>query len=102
MKTYAITFYLKEESHSCGCADHDHDHHHHHRDDYEITARIKSLGAWAHFMPTSFLLKSELSAEEIKEQLKIALEPSDMLFVSEVNKENVASLTQGVTEWISK
>ncbi len=53
METYAITFYLNEDSHTCGCEEHDHDHehHHHHRDDYDIVGTIKSLGAWANFMP---------------------------------------------------
>ena len=62
MNTYLITYYLKEKSHSCGCEDHgDHDHHHHHheeRDDYEVTAHIKTLESWAHLMPTSFLSKN--------------------------------------------
>ena len=100
MNTYAITYYLKEESHSCGCGDHEHEHHHHHRDDYEITARIKDLGAWAHFMPTSFLLKTDLTATEISEKLKLGLEKQDMLFVTKVDKEDVASLTPGVIDWV--
>ncbi|AOR23397.1 hypothetical protein [Clostridium taeniosporum] len=101
MKVYAITYYLKEESNSCGCEGHDHEHHHHHRDDYEITGNIKALGAWAHFMPTGFLVKCELTADEISVKLKEVLEATDMLFVTEVNKDNAASLTPGVIEWIN-
>lgn len=106
MSIYAITYHLQEEVHSCGCGgdhhDHDHHHEHTHRDDYEITGRIKELGAWAHFMPTSFLLRSELSANEILDKLKNYLEERDLLFVTEVSKENVASLTPGVVEWINR
>ncbi|MBS5928410.1 MAG: hypothetical protein KIC66_15225 [Clostridium sp.] len=104
MNTYLITYYLKEESHSCGCGDHgDHDHHHHHheeRDDYEVTAHIKTLGAWAHLMPTSFLVKTDKNSEEIVSFLKDFLEEKDMIFVNKVDKEDLASLTPGVVEWI--
>ena len=104
MNTYLITYYLKEESHSCGCEDHgDHDHHHHHheeRDDYEVTAHIKTLGAWAHLMPTSFLVKTDKNSEEIVSFLKDFLEERDMIFVNKIDKEDLASLTPGVVEWI--
>lgn len=103
MNTYLITYYLKEESHSCGCGDHsDHNHHHHHeeRDDYEVTAHIKTLGAWAHLMPTSFLVKTDKNSEEIVSFLKDFLEEKDMIFVNKVDKEDLASLTPGVVEWI--
>ena len=104
MNTYLITYYLKEESHSCGCENHgDHDHHHHHheeRDDYEVTAHIKTLGAWAHLMPTSFLVKTDKNSDEIVSFLKDFLEEKDMIFVNKVDKEDLASLTPGVVEWI--
>ena len=104
MNTYLITYYLKEESHSCGCENHgDHDHHHHHheeRDDYEVTAHIKTLGAGAHLMPTSFLVKTDKNSEEIVSFLKDFLEEKDMIFVNKVDKEDLASLTPGVVEWI--
>lgn len=102
MKVYTITYYLKEDSQSCGCEDHEHDHHHHHRDDYEITGNIKALGSWAHFMPTSFLVKCELSADEISLKLKEFLQEKDLLFVTEINKTNVYSLTPGLVEWINQ
>lgn len=102
MSIFAITYYLIEDSHSCGCEGHDHDGHHHGRDDYEITSRIKSLGAWAHFMPDSFLVKTSLTAQEILAQLKEHVEDKDMIFVVKVDKDAVASLTPGVIEWINK
>ena len=104
MTVYAITFYLSEDSHSCGCDshdhNHDHEHHHHHRDDYDIIATIKSLGAWANFMPDSYLLKTDVSANEISEKIKALLHPNDLLFVTKVDKDDVASLTPGVVDWI--
>lgn len=103
METYAVTFYLNEDSHSCGCEghDHDHEHHHHHRDDYDIVATIKSLGAWANFMPDSYLVKTDASANEISEKIKAFLEAGDLLFVTKVCKDDVASLTPGVVGWIN-
>lgn len=103
MKTYMITYYLKEEAHSCGCGEeHDEHHHHHHheRDDYEITAHIKELGAWAHFMPTAFLVKCELSADEILEKLKNYVEDKDLIFVTKVDKDDVSDLNPQVVQWI--
>ena len=101
METYAITFYLNEQSHSCGCDDHDHNHEHHHRDDYDIVSTIKSLGAWANFMPDSYLVKTSTPAKEISEKIKAFLQPGDLLFVTKVCKDDVASLTPGVVEWIN-
>lgn len=100
MNVYAITFYLNENSHSCGCEGHAHDHGHHHRDDYDIVATIKSLGAWANFMPDSYLVKSNFSANEISDKIKPFLEKGDLLFVTKVDKEDVSSLTPGVVDWI--
>ena len=101
MEVYAITFYLNENSHSCGCESHDHEHHHHHRDDYDIVSTIKSLGAWANFMPDSYLVKTNISANEISEKIKPFLESGDLLFVTKVCKDTVASLTPGVVDWIN-
>lgn len=103
METYAITFYLNEHSHTCGCEghDHDHEHHHHDRDDYDIVATIKTLGAWANFMPDSYLVKTTSSAKEISEKIQPFLEAGDLLFVTKVAKDDVASLTPGVVEWIN-
>ncbi|MBD7914364.1 hypothetical protein H9660_04330 [Clostridium sp. Sa3CUN1] len=101
METYAITFYLNEQSHSCGCDDHDHNHEHHHRDDYDIVSTIKSLGAWANFMPDSYLVKTNTSAKDISEKIKPFLQSGDLLFVTKVCKDDVASLTPGVVEWIN-
>lgn len=100
MNVYAITFYLNENSHSCGCDGHAHDHEHHHRDDYDIVATIKSLGAWANFMPDSYLVKSTYTANEISDKIKPFLEKNDLLFVTKVDKEDVSSLTPGVVDWI--
>ena len=100
MNVYAIAFYLNEASHSCGCDGNAHNHEHHHRDDYDIVATIKTLGAWANFMPDSYLIKSTFTANEISDKIKPFLEKGDLLFVTKVDKEDVSSLTPGVVDWI--
>ena len=51
METYAITFYLNEDSHTCGCEghDHDHEHHHHHHDDEDEIFKNLVLSPEHHF-----------------------------------------------------
>lgn len=107
MNVYTILFYLNENTNhehghthehgdDCGCG-HDHSIT---RDDYDIVATIKTLGSWANFMPDSYLVKSEFNAEEIKNKIESVLLPGDLLFVTKVDKEDVASLTPGVVDWI--
>jgi len=107
MSIYLITYYLKEEeeeSCGCGCSDHEHEHeeHHHHHLDAELTAIIRSLGAWAHLMPTSFLLRCDDSAEEILNKLKVAVKDKDLLFVTKVDPNFCASISPDVISWIKK
>jgi len=109
MSIFLITYYLKEEevdSCGCGCGDHEHAHeheeHHHHHLDAELTAVIRSLGSWAHLMPTSFLLRCDLSAEEILNKLKVSVKDKDFLFVTKVEANSCASLSQDVISWIKK
>ena len=108
MSIFLITYYLKEEEdESCGCGcndhegDHEHEHHHHHLD-AELTAIIRSLGAWAHLMPTSFLLKCNLSSEEILDKIKVSVKDKDLLFVNKIDPNACASLNQEVIDWIKQ
>ncbi|MGL5415558.1 MAG: hypothetical protein ACRDDY_03180 [Clostridium sp.] len=106
MNTYSINFYLQEESHGCGCGcegeEHTHDHEHAVRDDYEVVGTIKTFGAWANIMPDSFLVKSELSAEKMKEKLMEHLEASDILLITKVDgTDSASSITQAI-DWINQ
>lgn len=129
MSVYTITYYLKEETHADHHDhhdhhehedhkhendnhehDHNHGHHDHHsheehmhthpRDEFQIIGEIKTLGAWAHMMPHSFLVKTDLSSEEILAKLKAVVQSEDMIFVTKVDANDVASLTPQVVEWI--
>lgn len=112
----------------CGCTSHSHEHDansecsvdeqaHQHGDncdcgdpnctpggdpDYDLVLEIERLGKWAHFMPTSYLVNSEFTAEEILEKLSPTIGARDLLFVSKVDSNDMACLTPQVKEWILK
>lgn len=104
MNTYTINFYLQEEASECGCGcgDHNHEHKHEVRDDYEVVGTIKTFGAWANIMPDSFIVKSELKAEEMKEKLMAHLKPNDILLITKVDGSDSASSIDQAIEWINK
>ncbi|MEG0404547.1 MAG: hypothetical protein RR571_09200, partial [Anaerorhabdus sp.] len=86
-----INFYLQEESKECGCGGHDHEHTHEIRDDYEVVGTIKTFGAWANIMPDSYIVKSELKAEEMKAKIMVHLKSNDILLITKVDGEDSAS-----------
>lgn len=104
MKVYIINYYLKEEHSSCGCGEEHHDHEHNHdhalRDERPIIGEIKELGSWANLMPDCYLVKTDKSAVEITEKINTVMQAGDLIFVTEVTKDNCSSLTNGVTDWI--
>lgn len=122
MSVYLISYYIQEQFHEhegCGCENHDHEHsescgcsheaHVHDENcgcgddpDYDLIGKIESLGRWAQFMPTSFLVNTSLSADEILNELSPTIGSRDLLFVSKVNSNDVACLTPQVKEWIKK
>ncbi|PRR84044.1 hypothetical protein [Clostridium vincentii] len=109
MSVYLVSYFLKEEAHehdeNCGCEDNTHEHDEDcgcgGRDDSRLIGEIHSLGAWAHFMPESFLLHTALSSAKILEKLKVFVNADDFLFVSQINSETTECLTPQVKEWIS-
>lgn len=102
MKAYSITYYMREEHHDCGCDGHDHDHHHHHHIDATLIGEIKELGAWAHLMPTTFVVKTEKTANEILEKLQAVVKANDVILVSELNSEISACTTKELIDWLDK
>lgn len=112
MSVYMVNYFLKEAAEhehdeNCGCEEHDHEHEHDEdcgcggRDDSRLIGEIRSLGAWAHFMPEGFLLHTSLSSAEILEKLKVFVNSDDLLFVSKIDSETTESLAPQVKEWIS-
>lgn len=101
MNTYTINFYLQEESTECGCGGHNHEHTHDIRDDYEVVATIKTFGAWANIMPDSYIVKSELKAEEMKAKIMAHLNPKDILLITKVDGADSACSIGQAIEWIN-
>ncbi|MGL5152315.1 MAG: hypothetical protein ACRC7N_17300 [Clostridium sp.] len=100
MKTYVINYYMKDDHHDCGCDGHDHDHHHHHHVDANLIGEIKELGAWAHLMPTTFVVKCEMNACDILDKLKKVINVNDTILVSELNSETSDCTTKELLAWI--
>lgn len=100
MSVYMITYFISDTC-GCGCG---HDHHHHHEEASEnkIIAKIKSLGSWANFMPEGYLIRCELSANEILKELQAVSNKGDLLFVTKVESDSCASSTPQVIEWIER
>lgn len=122
MSIYLITYYMQPQTHqhdSCGCEDHNHeahaecgcgDEHHEHGEncgcgedpDYDLVLEIETLGRWAQFMPSSYLVQCDLTSETIIERLEPHVGKRDLLFVSKVDPSDVASLTPQVEDWIER
>lgn len=100
MSVYFITYHMQSNSHhndhehgeNCNCGG---------DPDYDLVCEIETLGRWAHFMPTSYLVHTSLNADEILERLSPKVGSKDLLFVSKVESKNMASLTPQVKEWIT-
>lgn len=109
MSVYLITYFLSD---TCGCGEnHSHDdscecgdnhNHSHENDDFNLISKIKSLGAWAQFMPEGFLVKSTSSANEILAELKNVSNSGDIIFVSKIDSDSCACVNPSVVDWISK
>ena len=108
MSKYMITYYISDTC-GCGCShdheghEHDHEHNHEHVESSEgkIIAKIKSLGAWAHFMPEGYLLKCDLSADEILSEIQSVSNSGDILFVTKItDADSCACKNQAVIDWL--
>ena len=124
MAIHLITYYMQQTSHdhdNCGCgSEHTHEHsdscgcgsehEHEHGEncgcggdpDYDLITEIETLGRWAQFMPTAFLVDTTLNSEEILDRLSPTIGARDLLFVSKVTSNDVACLTPQVKDWMEK
>lgn len=113
MSVYLITYFLSDLG-GCGCGGHNHSHDHsdscgcgeHHHEEItnaepQIIAKIKSLGAWARFMPEGFFVKtSSLSADEIFEEVNSVANKGDIIFVSKIDGETSSCANPAVLDWL--
>ena len=125
MSVHCITYYMQpraphhHHNGNCGCGeDNHHDHHescgcsgdHHHEQvkncgcggdpDYDLVCTIETLGKWAQFTPTGFLVVSDLTSDEILEKLQPTVTDRDILFITKVDPKDVATTIPQCKEWI--
>lgn len=120
MSAYMITYFISDtaghhhDHEDCGCGgdhsdSHDHegcgcgsDHSHEHvHGDANLVAKIKSLGGWAHFLPEGFFVKTDLSAEEIFDEVSSVANKGDIIFVTKVDAKNSACANPAVLDWLA-
>jgi hypothetical protein len=107
MSVYMITYFLSDthghdHDEECGCGgDHSHSHEHMHGD-ANIVGKIKSLGAWAQFMPEGFFVKTDSSAKKIFDEVSSVSNGGDIIFVTKVDAETSACANPAVLDWLSK
>lgn len=124
MSVYMITYFISDttgHSHShdenCGCGgDHGHSHekegcgcggeHTHSHEpihgDANLIGKIKSLGAWARFLPEGFFVKTSLTADEIFAEISSVANKGDIIFVTKVDAQTSACANPAVLEWLAK
>ena len=61
---------------------------------------IKSMGAWYHFMDSSWFVDTNKSVSAIRATLMESMDKNDYLFVCKVTSENDGWLPEDVWEWL--
>jgi len=108
MSAYMITYFISDTSghhdhdENCGCGgDHDHSHEHAHGD-ANLIGKIKSLGAWAQFLPEGFFVKTSSSADEIFAEVSSVANKGDIIFVTKVDAKSSACANPAVLDWLAE
>jgi len=108
MSAYMITYFISDTSghhdhdENCGCGgDHDHSHEHAHGD-ANLIGKIKSLGAWAQFLPEGFFVKTSSSADEIFAEVSSVANKGDIIFVTKVDVKSSACANPAVLDWLAE
>lgn len=90
------------EKEDCGCG-HDHtDSHDHVHGDANLIGKIKSLGAWAQFLPEGFFVKTASSADEIFAEVSSVANKGDIIFVTKIDAKSSACANPAVLDWLAE
>lgn len=69
----------------------------------ELIKLIKQDGKWARLGGSAYLVDSDLTAVELRNRLKIALDGNDKLYVGQVTTPAAWSgMSEGVSRWIKE
>ena len=109
MSVYMITYFISDttgHSHdhgeNCGCGE-NHTHSHEHKNsNVNIIGKIKSLGAWAQFLPEGFFIKTSSTAEEIFAEVNSVANKGDIIFVTKVDAKSSACANPAVLAWLAE
>ncbi|OOM75682.1 hypothetical protein CLPUN_31470 [Clostridium puniceum] len=109
MSVYMITYFISDttgHSHdhgeNCGCGE-NHTHSHEHKNsNINIIGKIKSLGAWAQFLPEGFFIKTSSTAEEIFAEVNSVANKGDIIFVTKVDAKSSACANPAVLAWLAE
>lgn len=75
---------------------------HDHDVSHNVSGKVRSFGAWAHIMPSAWLVNSEMTAEEINLSLKEVINEADLLFVTKVTKDYAACIHPDAITWANE
>ena len=109
MSAYMITYFLSDTTghnhdhdENCGCGgDHTHPHESVHGEAHLI-GKIKSLGAWAQFLPQGFFVKTTSSADEIFAEVSSVANKGDIIFVTKIDAKSSACANPAVLDWLAE
>jgi len=109
MSVYMITYFVSDTTghnhdhdENCGCGG-DHSHSHEHTSSNgNIVGKIKSLGAWAQFLPEGFFVKTALAAEEIFAEVNSVANKGDIIFVTKIDAKSSACANPAVLAWLAE
>ena len=108
MSAYMITYFISDtgghhdHDENCGCGeDHSHSHDHAHGD-ANLIGKIKSLGAWAQFLPEGFFVKTASSADEIFTEVSSVANKGDIIFVTKIDAKSSACANPAVLDWLAE
>ena len=88
------------EKEDCGCGE-DHSHEPVYGEAHLI-GKIKSLGAWAQFLPQGFFVKTTSSADEIFAEVSSVANKGDLIFVTKIDAKSSAFANQAVLDWLAQ
>lgn len=67
-----------------------------------LIARIKELGAWWHYLDSTWLVKTALTLTQVRDRLRPLIDSSDELLVLDVSSASWAGagFPQGAYDWL--
>ncbi|EPA98756.1 hypothetical protein [Pseudomonas sp. G5(2012)] len=84
MKLYQISYDLRKQ-----------------RDYLSLYQRIKAYGTWCHALESTWLIVTNQSSVEVRDNLQMALDKDDGLLVTRLQGEGAwVGLSQEVTQWL--